>query len=141
MEEDQPDWTQPLLARVQSPVYDSDDNALHVEPDRSAQRLADEPLDLREPENDEIPETSTAGRHLGWGSAFVLIISRVIGSGIFATPGLIFQSVGSIGLALSLWVVGAITAWFGLMVSLEYGCMLPRSGGESLLLRDTRPLY
>ena len=67
---------------------------------------------------------------MGWSSAYILIISRVIGSGIFATPGVIIKSVGSIGLALTLWIVGAFISWFGLQISLEYGCMLPRSGGK-----------
>ena len=84
----------------------------------------------RSVENDVLPETAVLGRNLGWGSAYILIMSRVIGSGIFATPGAIVQSVGSIGLTLLLWVAGAMTAWIGLAISLEYGCMLPRSGGK-----------
>jgi amino acid permease len=84
----------------------------------------------RSVENDVLPETAVLGRNLGWGSAYILIMSRVIGSGIFATPGSIVQSVGSIGLTLLLWVAGAMMAWIGLAMSLEYGCMLPRSGGK-----------
>jgi amino acid transporter len=86
------------------------------------------PLD-RSVENDVLPETAVLGRNLGWSSAYILIMSRVIGSGIFATPGAIVQSVGSIGITLLLWVAGALIAWLGLAISLEYGCMLPRSGG------------
>jgi hypothetical protein len=90
-------------------------------------------IDLdRSIENDVIPETAVLGRNLGWSSAYILIISRVIGSGIFATPGAIVTSVGSIGLTLTLWVAGALISWFGLAISLEYGCMLPRSGGVHL---------
>lgn len=88
-------------------------------------------------EDDVLPETSTLGRNLGWGSCFILIISRVIGSGIFATPGTIITQVGSPGLALSLWAVGAIVAACDLVVSLEYGCMLPRSGGHKVYLEFT----
>lgn len=85
-------------------------------------------------ENDVLPESAVLGRNLGWSSAYILIISRVIGSGIFATPGAIVRSVGSIGITLVLWVVGALFSWFGLMISLEYGCMLPRSGGKRAAL-------
>jgi amino acid transporter len=94
-------------------------------------------------EDDAVPETAVLGRNLGWSSAYILIISRVIGSGIFATPGAIFSSVGSIGLSLLLWVSGAIISWFGLMVALEYGCMLPRSGGQKVYLEFTyrRPRF
>lgn len=92
---------------------------------------------VRSVEHDVLPETATYGRNLTWGSAYILIISRVIGSGIFATPGLIAKSVGSIGLALLLWIVGAAISACGLAVSLEYGCMLPRSGGEKVYLEFT----
>ncbi|KAF5010137.1 hypothetical protein FDECE_3683 [Fusarium decemcellulare] len=91
----------------------------------------------RSVEDDVIPETSTIGRTLSWQSAYILVISRAVGSGIFATPGAIVQSVGSPGLSLLLWVVGAAIAACGLAVSLEYGCMLPRSGGEKVYLEFT----
>jgi len=93
--------------------------------------------DDRAIENDVLPETSVVGRNIGWGSAYILVISRVIGSGIFAMPGTIVQNVGSPGLALTLWVVGALVAWAGLAIDLEYGCMLPRSGGSKVYLEYT----
>jgi amino acid transporter len=94
-------------------------------------------------ENDVLPETATVGRNIGWGSAYIIVISRVIGSGIFAMPGTILKSVGSPHLALTLWIVGAFVAWCGLAISLEYGCMLPRSGGEKVYLEYTyrRPRF
>ncbi|KAJ4352486.1 low-affinity methionine permease [Didymosphaeria variabile] len=88
-------------------------------------------------EDDVLLETSTLGRTISWPSAYIIVISRVIGSGIFATPGVIVKSVGSVGLSLSLWVVGAVIAACGLAVTLEYGCMLPRSGGEKVYLEFT----
>ncbi len=60
----------------------------------------------REVEDDVIPETSTTGRTLSPLSAYILIISRVVGSGIFATPGSIVKTTGSIGLAFLLWILG-----------------------------------
>ncbi|OCL05476.1 putative methionine permease [Glonium stellatum] len=92
---------------------------------------------MRSIEHDVLPEAATYGRNLSWGSAYILIISRVIGSGIFATPGSIAKSVGSVGLTLLLWAVGAAISACGLVVSLEYGCMLPRSGGEKVYLEFT----
>lgn len=72
------------------------------------------------------------GKSLSWASAFVLVVSRVIGSGIFATPGSIVKSTGSIGLTLLVWLVGTILAACGMAVSMEFGCMLPRSGGDKV---------
>ncbi|CAI6342232.1 unnamed protein product [Periconia digitata] len=91
----------------------------------------------RSVEDDVLPETSVLGRTITWPSAYILVISRVIGSGIFATPGVIVKSVGSVGLSLTLWVVGAIIAACGLAISLEYGSMLPRSGGDKVYLEFT----
>ncbi|KAJ9157761.1 Methionine permease [Pleurostoma richardsiae] len=88
-------------------------------------------------ENSIFPETSNLGRHLSWHSAYILVISRVIGSGIFATPGAVVRATGSIGLSLLVWTFGALIAACGLAVSLEYGCMLPRSGGEKVYLEFT----
>lgn len=93
----------------------------------------------RKLEDDELPETATSGRKIGWTSAYILVLSRVIGSGVFAMPGTIVQNVGSPGLALLLWVIGAGVAWCGLSIDLEYGCMLPRSGGMKVYLEYTYP--
>ncbi|KAG6999275.1 hypothetical protein G7Y79_00036g072310 [Physcia stellaris] len=81
-----------------------------------------------------LPETAIVGRNLSWTSAYMLTISRIVGSGIFATPGNIYKSVGSVGLALILWLFGALVAACGLAISMELGCMLPRSGGVKVYL-------
>lgn len=91
----------------------------------------------RSVEDDILLETSTLGRTISWSSAYILVISRVIGSGIFATPGVLVKDVGSVGLSMALWTLGAIIAACGLAISLEYGCMLPRSGGEKVYLEFT----
>lgn len=85
-------------------------------------------------EHDTNLETATFGRNLTWTSAYTLTVSRIVGSGIFATPGNIYKTVNSIGLALTVWLVGAAIAACGLAISLELGCMLPRSGGTKVYL-------
>jgi amino acid permease len=116
----------PLLAPATSPTESSktlqnSDESSYGTLDQGATRTVEDHV---------LPETSTLGRTIGWPSAYIIVISRVIGSGIFATPGVIVKSVGSVGLTLSLWILGAIIAACGLAVTLEYGSMLPRSGGE-----------
>lgn len=75
-------------------------------------------------EDDVLPEESVLGRNIDWKSAYIIAISRVIGSGIFAVPGVILTSVGSVGLSLSVWVLGAVVVACGLAVSLEYGWLV-----------------
>src|SRR6266536_5948902 len=38
-------------------------------------------------DHDVVPETATTGRNLGWSSAYIIIASRMLGTGVFATPG------------------------------------------------------
>ncbi|KAF8324518.1 APC amino acid permease [Amanita rubescens] len=68
-------------------------------------------------------------RTLGLFSATTLIFNFVIGTGIYASPGLILQAAGSVGMALILWVAGSFIAAAGTYVYVEYGTSLPRSGG------------
>lgn len=140
---------QPLL-RSSSPSSSTSTTSSPSILDRKSSRSPDESSisstslqPTRAIEDDVLPESSTLGRTLSWSSCFVLVISRVIGSGIFATPGAILQAVGSPGLALLLWVAGAAVAACGLAVSLEFGCMLPRSGGDKVYLEFTyrRPRF
>ncbi|KAF2084295.1 amino acid transporter [Saccharata proteae CBS 121410] len=82
-------------------------------------------------------EETTAGgmgRHLGIFSTTLLIIGRIIGTGIFSTPSSITSEVGSVGAALMLWVLGLALSFAGLFIWLEFGCMIPRSGGEKVYL-------
>jgi amino acid transporter len=120
---------EPLLSRVASPTETS-----KIIPSSEVSDTSVAEGTTRTIEDDVLPETSTLGRTITWSSAYILVISRVIGSGIFATPGVIVRDVGSVALSLSLWVVGALIAACGLAVGLEYGCMLPRSGGEKVYL-------
>ncbi|PGH29685.1 hypothetical protein GX50_07571 [[Emmonsia] crescens] len=92
----------------------------------------------RIPDNEALPEEAAyRPGTLTRTSAYIIVISRIIGTGIFATPGLITKSVGSTGLSLSVWLVGAAIAGTNLAVWLEYGCMLPRSGGHKVYLEFT----
>ncbi|KIM84444.1 hypothetical protein PILCRDRAFT_818003 [Piloderma croceum F 1598] len=83
------------------------------------------------------------GRHLGVFSCTLLIVGRIIGTGIFSTPSSILGSVGSVGASLMLWVLGFILSFCGLFVWLEYGTMFPRSGGEKVYLEAVykKPRY
>lgn len=127
-----PDDREPLLQRSHSSsasISSYSSRSKTVYSDEEAPYRNSNLLD-RSIENDVLPETNVLGRNLGWTSAYILIMSRVIGSGIFATPGAIVQSVGSVGITLLLWIAGALISWLSLAISLEYGCMLPRSGGK-----------
>ncbi|KAF6830365.1 high-affinity methionine permease [Colletotrichum plurivorum] len=82
-------------------------------------------------------------RKIGVTGAVFLILNKMIGTGIFSTPSGIFQSTGSVGVSLMLWVVGGILTFCGVSVFLEFGLAIPRSGGEKNYLERAykRPKY
>ncbi|KZL86882.1 amino acid permease, partial [Colletotrichum incanum] len=77
-----------------------------------------------------IENAREAKRQIGVTTAIFLIVNRVVGTGIFATPGTIFALSGSVGLALFIWVAGMIIALAGTAVYLEWGTAIPKNGGE-----------
>ncbi|KAJ9293601.1 hypothetical protein DTO271G3_7680 [Paecilomyces variotii] len=71
----------------------------------------------------------TFKRNLGASEAFAIVISIVIGSGIFTSPGAIDSNVPSPGMALIVWLVGGILAWTGATTMAELGTAIPGEGG------------
>ena len=61
----------------------------------------------------DVYETSEERKTIGLTSAVFLILNRMIGTGIFATPSAIFALSGSVGLSLFMWVAGTIIAGAG----------------------------
>src|SRR5437763_15827112 len=82
------------------------------------------------------PQTSRPGllRHVGFFGATALVISNMIGAGIFATPGFIAGDLGSAPLILACWGVGALFAIAGALTYSELGINFPSSGGEYVYL-------
>ncbi|KAH6663173.1 amino acid/polyamine transporter I [Halenospora varia] len=74
-------------------------------------------------------EDGTFTRNLGAVDAFAIIISIVVGSGIFTSPGSIDANVPSPGVALVIWLVGGILAWTGANTMAELGTAIPGEGG------------
>ncbi|KAH8811186.1 amino acid transporter [Xylogone sp. PMI_703] len=77
----------------------------------------------------------TFSRNLGAIEAFAIIISIVIGSGIFTSPGSIDANVPSPGMALVVWLVGGILAWTGASTLAELGTAIPGEGGVQPYLK------
>ena len=69
-------------------------------------------------------------RQLGFFSATALVISNMVGTGIFATTGFMAGDLGSAGLILACWTVGGLFALCGALSYSELGINFPSSGGE-----------
>jgi APA family basic amino acid/polyamine antiporter len=73
-------------------------------------------------------------RQLGFYSATALVISNMVGSGIFAYTGYMAGQLGRPGVLLACWGAGALFAFAGALSYSELGINFPSSGGEYVYL-------
>ena len=75
-------------------------------------------------------------RGLGALDGASIIVSNVIGSGIFLVPALVAVWVPNVWLMLAVWLVGGGLAFVGSMAYAELATLRPRAGGEYVYLRE-----
>ena len=73
-------------------------------------------------------------RQLGVLSAAALVVSNMVGTGIFTTTGYLAGDLGDPKIVLGIWIVGAIIAMAGAFCYSELGVNFPSSGGEYVYL-------
>ncbi len=73
-------------------------------------------------------------RQLGVISATALVVSNMVGAGIFTTTGFLAGQLGDPMLVLMIWLVGAAFALVGAFCYSELGVNFPSSGGEYVYL-------
>ena len=71
-------------------------------------------------------------RRLGPAEAASVVISNVVGVGIFTTPGIVAAMVPHPAAMLAVWVVGGLLAFAGASAYAELASQMPRAGGESI---------
>lgn len=91
----------------------------------------------RDVEDTVLSETATLGRNLSSISAYMIVISRIIGSGIFATTWCYSQGHGKRGAGSDTLDCRVFIAGCSVLISLEYGCSSSRSGGEKVYIEFT----
>ena len=74
-------------------------------------------------------------RRIGIFTAGCLLVSNVVGSGIFTTTGFMARDLGDPWLILAIWFFGALLALAGALSYSELGTALPVAGGEYAYLR------
>jgi amino acid transporter len=76
-------------------------------------------------------------RQLGGRSALAVLVSMIIGSGIFRVPRAVAAETGSVGAIALCWIVGGIIALCGVVTVAELASMFPRAGGMYVYLRES----
>jgi basic amino acid/polyamine antiporter, APA family len=75
-------------------------------------------------------------RQLGTLSATALVVSNMIGVGIFTTTGFLAGDLGDPWVVIGIWIVGGVLALAGALCYAELGVNFPRSGGEYVYLSE-----
>ena len=75
-------------------------------------------------------------RRLGPLDAAAIVVSNVIGGGIFFVPILVAQLIPNSGAVLLVWLLGGAFSFAGAMAYAELAALRPHSGGEYVYLRD-----
>jgi basic amino acid/polyamine antiporter, APA family len=75
-------------------------------------------------------------RRLTLFDATMIVISGIIGSGIFINPYVVAQAVHTPFLILGVWVAGGLIALFGAFVFAELSTVMPRVGGQYAFFRE-----
>lgn len=93
-------------------------------------------------ENQSFSESTELRRELGLPEVLSIVINRIIGSGIFRTPGPMMAVVGSVTLFYGSWILGGIITIFSAILYAELVAMMPRSGGPYTYLKEAyNPLW
>jgi len=75
-------------------------------------------------------------RTLSLADATLLVVSSVIGSGIFLAPREIASQLPHAGLILAAWTAGGLLSLGGALANAELGAMYPHAGGDYVYLRE-----
>lgn len=78
--------------------------------------------------------TQSLNRTIGLSTAMSVVISGVIGSGIFMRPAEMAGLLGSPLLVLGTWVIAGLFSIFSIMVLAEIGAMMPATGGQYVFM-------
>ncbi len=78
-------------------------------------------------------------RALGPREALSLVVGRIIGSGIFRTPGPIMALVLAPGPCFAVWLIAGAMTMLSALCYAELVAMLPRSGGPYAYLKEAYP--
>ncbi|MGH8316491.1 MAG: APC family permease [Steroidobacteraceae bacterium] len=81
-----------------------------------------QPASCAEPSSDLV-------RDLGSWQATAVVVSTIIGTGVFLVAGPIARAVGSFDLFLVTWIAGSVIALCGALCFAELGAALPAAGG------------
>ena len=107
-----------LTSQVSDILNDSSPPSPNLSPSRSSNVSSNNaqllPPGIMQEQNSSLENVKT----VTYWSGVCLVVSQIIGSGIFSTPALVNRNAGSVGMSLVLWIVAGCLAWTGACMSL-----------------------
>ena len=79
---------------------------------------------------------SALKREIGLLDATMIVISGIIGGGIFFTPAVVAQNLPHAGWIIAAWSAGAVIAFAGALTFAELGSRFPHAGGHYVYIRN-----
>lgn len=78
-----------------------------------------------------------ASHQIGWKTAVAIVVSNMIGTGIFTTLGFQLTDITNTYSIFLLWIIGGILALFGAFCYAELGSHFKGNGGDFIYLKET----
>jgi len=82
------------------------------------------------------PAPLTLVRGLGLTAATAIVVGDVIGTGVFLKARVMTCNVGTPGLVITVWIVGALLSLAGALTYAELAVLMPNAGGEYVFVRE-----
>ncbi|WP_415324446.1 APC family permease [Chryseobacterium sp. MMS23-Vi53] len=79
----------------------------------------------------------STSHQIGWKTAVAIVVSNMIGTGIFTTLGFQLADITNTYSIFLLWVIGGILALFGAFCYAELGSHFKGNGGDFIYLKET----
>ncbi len=86
--------------------------------------------------SEAVPPRTTFARRLGPWDAAIIVISGIVGSGIFVNPYVVAGLVQTPVLILAVWAAGGAIALCGAFVFAELATVVPKVGGQYAFFRE-----
>jgi APA family basic amino acid/polyamine antiporter len=80
-------------------------------------------------------QSQVFSRTIGFSTATAIVITTIIGSGIFMRPAEMAALLGSPALIFVTWIIAGLFTMLSVMVLAEVGAMLPETGGNYAFMR------
>ena len=75
-------------------------------------------------------------KSLSWFDVFIYVVSNIVGSGIYVSPGLVARYTSNMGTSLLLWTIAGIVCLCGVLCFCELAISLRKTGNRYIFIKE-----